>query len=223
MKILIAEDNPVSSRILKSILIKWGYQVIAFDNGKLALDKMMEKQAPKLAILDWMMPGMNGPDLCRVLRQQKTSTPPYLILLTANNDKRDVAKGLDSGADDYILKPFDRHELKARINVGLRMIKLQKALAETEKFQGVIETSGAVCHELNQPLQIISGNCEILMMDITKSNPHYKKIKIIQDQVKKMAGITSKLMRITRYETKDYLHSKIIDIDNASKQDENSD
>ncbi len=217
MKILIAEDNPVSSRILKSILIKWEYEVIAVDNGKLALERMLDNDAPKIAILDWMMPIMDGLEVCRALRQQKTKTRPYLILLTANNDKKDVAKGLDSGADDYIPKPFNRHELKARINVGRRMINLQKALAETEKFQGVLETSGAVCHELNQPLQIISGNCEILMMDLAEDNPIREKIKIIQKQVEKMAEITSKLMRITKYKTKDYPHGKIIDLDNASK------
>ena len=185
MRILTAEDNPVSRRILETILSKWGYEVVSVADGKLALEKMLDANSPKLAILDWVMPGMDGLEVCKILRKQKTKTPPYLILLTANNDKKDVAKGLDSGADDYILKPFDRHELKARINVGIRMIKLQKALSETEKFQGVIETSGAVCHELNQPLQIISGNCELLMMDIEKNSPVYKRIKIIQEQIKK--------------------------------------
>ncbi len=219
MKILIAEDNPVSSKVLESILIKWGYEVISVTNGKLALEKILADNAPKLAILDWMMPDMNGIEVCEALRHEKTKTPPYLILLTAKNEKKDVAKGLDSGADDYILKPFDRHELKARINVGLRMLKLQKALAETKKFQGVIETSGAVCHELNQPLQIISGNCELLMLDINDDNPFYKKIKVIQEQVKKMADITSKLMKITKYETKAYLKGKIIDLDKASEAD----
>ncbi len=219
MKILAAEDNPVSSRMLETTLTRWGYKVISVNNGKLALEMMLDTGAPKLAILDWVMPGMEGPEVCKTLREQKTNTPPYLILLTSNNDKKDVAKGLDSGADDYILKPFDRHELKARINVGIRMIKLQKALAETEKFQGVIETSGAVCHELNQPLQIISGNCELLMMDIKDENPFYQRIKTIHEQVKKMAGITSKLMKITKYETKPYLQGRIIDLNKASKTD----
>ncbi len=219
MKILAAEDNPVSRLILEKILSKWGYEVVSVADGKLALEIMLDADAPKLAILDWVMPGMEGPEVCKALRKQKTKTPPYLILLTSNNDKRDVAKGLDSGADDYILKPFDRQELKARINVGIRMIKLQKALAETEKFEGVIETSGAVCHELNQPLQIISGHCELLMMDIEENSSVHKRIKIIHEQIKKMADITSKLMKITKYETKPYLKGKIIDLDKASKTD----
>ncbi len=219
MKILAAEDNPVSSRMLETTLTRWGYKVISVNNGKLALEMMLDTGAPKLAILDWVMPCMEGTEVCKTLREQKTNTPPYLILLTSNNDKKDVAKGLDSGADDYILKPFDRHELKARINVGIRMIKLQKALAETEKFQGVIETSGAVCHELNQPLQIISGNCELLMMDVKDENPFYQRIKTIHEQIKKMADITSKLMKITKYETKPYLQGRIIDLNKASKTD----
>ncbi len=216
MRILIAEDNPVSSRILETILVKWGYKVIAVTDGETAVHQMMDNNAPKLAILDWMMPGVDGLEVCRILRREITDTPPYLILLTANNDKKDVAKGLDSGADDYILKPFDKEELKARINVGLRMIKLQMALAETEKFQGVIEMAGTVCHELNQPLQIISGNCEILMLDIKKDSPFYKNIQAIEKHVRRMGDITSKLMKITKYETKAYLQGKIIDLDKAS-------
>lgn len=216
MKILIAEDNSDSSSTLETILIKWGYQVIITTDGRTAVDLMLEDNAPGIAILDWMMPSMNGIEVCRTLRQKKTKIPPYLILLTSNNDKKNVAKGLDAGADDYILKPFDRDELKARINVGIRMIKLQRALAETEKFQGVIEMAGTVCHELNQPLQVISGNCEILMLDIKEGKPFYKNIKAIQRNVERVGNITSKLMKITKYETKAYLQGKIIDLNKAS-------
>ncbi len=112
------------------------------------------------------MPEMDGVEVCRRLRQMAAATPTYVILLTARGDKEDIIKGLEAGADDYIAKPFDNDELRARINVGRRIIELQAELVEKEKLQGVIEMAGAVCHELNQPMQVVSGVSELLMMDI---------------------------------------------------------
>jgi len=107
--------------------------------------------------------------------------------------------------------------LRARINVGRRIIELQKTLAEKEKLKGVIEMSGAVCHELNQPMQVVSGISEMLMMDVQDDNLLLGNIKTIKEQIYIMGEITKKLMRVTKYETKDYLKGKIIDIDKAIK------
>lgn len=215
MKILVAEDDSTSRRILESVLVKWEYDVISVADGNDAWERLQSPDAPKLAILDWIMPKMYGIEICSKLRQKKTTTPTYVILLTAKNSKQDVIKGLDAGADDYIAKPFDNDELRSRINVGRRIIELQTALVEKEKLQGVIEMAGAVCHELNQPMQAVSGYSELLMMGIKDDNPFYDKINRIKTQVYRMGGITKKLMEITRYETKDYLNGKIIDIEKA--------
>ena len=216
MKILIAEDDSISRRILKSTLTKWGYDVVSVADGNEARDKMQKEDAPRLVVLDWMMPGMDGVEVCRRIRQAGKSEPMYIILLTARGDKNDIVEGLGAGADDYILKPFDNHELRARIDVGRRVVELQNALTEKEKTQGAIEMAGAVCHELNQPLQVVSGNSELLLMDITEDNPLYGNIKTIKEQVHLMGEITKKLMKVTKYRTKEYLTSKIIDIDKAS-------
>ncbi len=218
MKILIAEDDLPSRLILEGVLTKWGYDVDAVSNGIEAIDRLLDADAPKLALLDWMMPDKDGIEVCDIVRQKKIISPPYIILLTGKGNKNDIAKGLESGADDYIVKPYDNGELRARINVGQRMIKLQSVLAEKEKLTGVIEMAGAVCHEINQPMQVVSGLSELLLMDVTQNNPLYKNILKINDQIGKMGGITRKLMNITRYETKNYLKGNIVDIDKSSKE-----
>ncbi len=218
MKILIAEDDSTTRLSLERKLSNWDYEVVSTVDGDEAWEKLQSADAPKLVILDWMMPGMDGIEVCRKLRQMETITPTYVLLLTALGDKKDLIEGFDAGADDYIAKPFDNDELRARINVGRRIIELQVALAEKEKLQGVIEMAGAVCHEMNQPMQVISGLSELLMMDIEDDNPFHKKIQKIQEQIKRMGEITMKLMKITKYKAKDYLKSKIVDIDRSSAE-----
>lgn len=199
------------------MLGKFGYDAVSTVDGNEAWEKLQKADAPKLAILDWMMPKMDGIEICRRLRQVETITPIYIILLTARSGKKDIIEGFEAGADDYIAKPFDGDELRVRINVGRRIIELQTSLSEKEKFQGVIEMAGAVCHEMNQPMQVVSGISELLMMDVEDDSPLYENIKIIKEQIDRMGEITKKLMGITKYKTKGYLESKIIDIDEAIK------
>ncbi len=130
MKILIAEDDLVSRRVLEATLVKWGHQVVVANDGDAALAVLESADAPPLAILDWMMPGMDGIEVCRSARQSSSATPTYIIMLTAKTEKEDVVVGLEAGADDYLTKPFARVELRARIEVGARVIKLQKGLAD---------------------------------------------------------------------------------------------
>jgi len=128
MKVLIAEDDPLSRRLLQATLKTFGFEVILAADGAQAWAVLQGEEPPSLAILDWMMPEMDGVDICRRVRQLPTATPPYLILLTAKSEKTDVVIGLDAGANDYLTKPFDRSELRARIQVGTHVLELQKAL-----------------------------------------------------------------------------------------------
>ena len=130
MKILIAEDDPVSRRILEATLVKWGYEVVVTLDGRQAWDVLQREDAPSLAILDIMMPGMDGLEICRKVRQLPRATPPYLILLSAMSGKDQVVRGIRAGANDYLTKPFHREELRVRVGVGVQMLALQKALAE---------------------------------------------------------------------------------------------
>jgi sigma-B regulation protein RsbU (phosphoserine phosphatase) len=129
-RILVADDDPVSLRVLEKALGKWGHEVIIARNGTEAWQVLTRPEAPRMAILDWMMPGMDGPTICRRSKAVPSTTPPYLILLTARNDYTDIVAGLEGGANDYVTKPFHQAELRARIRVGVRVLGLQSKLAE---------------------------------------------------------------------------------------------
>jgi diguanylate cyclase (GGDEF)-like protein len=128
VRLLIAEDDPVSRRLLEATLTKWGYQVIACPDGTAAWQALQRSDAPSLAILDWMMPGMDGVQVCREVRMRAREPYIYLILLTAKNQKSDIITGLEAGADDYIIKPFDANELRMRLRAGRRILDLQAEL-----------------------------------------------------------------------------------------------
>lgn len=130
--VLIAEDDPIFRRILKGRLEKWKYRVIVAEDGAQAWKEMQAKDAPQLAILDWVMPEIDGVELCRRIRKQECSLYRYLLLLTAKDDKQDVVTGLEAGADDYLTKPFDVDELHARIRAGKRILELQDALLHAQ-------------------------------------------------------------------------------------------
>jgi CheY-like chemotaxis protein len=130
MKLLIAEDDPVSRRVLEASLRKWGYDLVVACDGDQAWQALTEPGPPDLAILDWMMPGMDGVEVCRRLRGLPARRPVYVILLTAKGGREDIVEGLQAGADDYITKPFDRDELRARVQVGIRVVDLQRSLAD---------------------------------------------------------------------------------------------
>jgi sigma-B regulation protein RsbU (phosphoserine phosphatase) len=133
VRVLIAEDDTVSRRLLEATLQKWGYDVITTTDGLQALDVLSQPDAPSLAILDWMMPGMEGAEVCLRARETAADRLLYIILLTAKGRKEDIVEGLTAGADDYIVKPFDRSELKARMNAGERILRLQAELAARVK------------------------------------------------------------------------------------------
>lgn len=133
MRILIAEDDLTSRNILLAILKQFGYEVLAMENGREAWEALQRPDAPSLAILDWMMPKMKGPEVVRRVRGRPTDRPPYIIILTAKGEKADIITGLEAGANDYLAKPFDPDELRARIEVGKRMVELQAALADKVK------------------------------------------------------------------------------------------
>src|ERR1700733_387338 len=133
MKILIADDEAVSRRMLQGMLEKWGYEVISVADGDQAWGKLKVPEAPRIALLDWMMPGQNGVEICRALRKLRPEPYTYILLLTAKDTAESVVEGLESGADDYLIKPFNPQELKARIRVGLRLLTLEDNLVQARE------------------------------------------------------------------------------------------
>jgi len=131
-EVLIAEDDPISRRVLESWLRKWNYRVTALENGLDAWSVLQQQDAPQMVILDWMMPGLEGTELCRRVRSQQGGRYKYLLLLTAKGRKEDIVAGLEAGADDYLTKPFDVNELRARMRTGQRILELQDALLRVQ-------------------------------------------------------------------------------------------
>lgn len=130
MRILLAEDEPLSRHLVTRLLQGWGYDVEVASDGQEALTRLEAAEGPRMAILDWMMPAMDGTEVCAKLRKSDSTEYVYVILLTAKKQKEDVVMGLESGADDYITKPFDEAELHSRVRAGQRIVELKDALAQ---------------------------------------------------------------------------------------------
>jgi DNA-binding response OmpR family regulator len=157
MRILIAEDSLVSRRLLQSLLAKWGYDVVTTVDGREAWEALQQEDAPHVAILDWMMPEMDGVEVCRRARMAGIK-PLYILLLTARENTEDIINGLQAGADDYVTKPFEPSELHARIGVGVRVVQLQmelqqrvqeleEALTRVNQLQGLLPIC-MYCHSV---------------------------------------------------------------------------
>ncbi len=144
MKILIAEDDAVSRRLLSATLLTWGHEPVIAEDGDAAWAHFTGADPPALIILDWMMPGIDGAELCRRVRKDYFTRPAYIIMLTAQSKKEDIIAGLSAGADDYLTKPFDPGELRSRLQTGIRILRLQAALsarmAELETAIGSVRT-----------------------------------------------------------------------------------
>jgi two-component system cell cycle response regulator len=161
LQVLIAEDDPISRLALETKLARWGYRVISCANGETALRALQGPAGPELAILNWDMPGLSGVDVCREVRKQQVQPYIYTLVLTAKDKKQDLVTALEAGADDYLAKPFDPHELKARLLAGRRILALQRELIasrEALRFQASHDAltdlwnRGAIMHLLDQEL-----------------------------------------------------------------------
>lgn len=133
MKILIADDEALSRRLLERTLDRAGYEVVAVENGKQALEHLCKPEGPRLALLDWVMPELDGPGVCRAVRTRSEQTYVYMVLLTSKGSKEETVLGLESGADDYLTKPFNAEELRARLRVGERILLLEDRLVEARE------------------------------------------------------------------------------------------
>lgn len=167
MRVLIADDDALSLRILQDSLHSWNYDAVIARNGLEAWDILQLSDAPNLVILDWMMPGLDGIDICRGVRQMNNRNYVYIILLTGRTSREDIIRGLESGADDYMIKPFHPEELKSRLKIGQRIIELEQRimrLARTDYLTGLLnrrafmerlESENNRAHRENKPLSLI--------------------------------------------------------------------
>ena len=128
MRVLVAEDNLVFQWGLRKMLTQWGYDVVVVGDGETAWQFLQDEDGPRLAILDWLMPGLNGVEVCRRVRASNQSSYVYMLILTGKADSEDLVTAMDAGADDYVTKPFKSAELRARLRAGCRILDLQERL-----------------------------------------------------------------------------------------------
>ena len=147
--ILIAEDDPVTRMLLKKVLVNTGYEVIVVENGSKALAKLNKRFFP-IIITDWMMPEMNGVDFCRAIRNENYPGYIFIIILTSKDSKDDIVSGLESGADDYLIKPFNQAELLARINTGIRVLNLERSLVRAKQEIELLSVTDALTGSYNR-------------------------------------------------------------------------
>jgi two-component system, cell cycle response regulator len=223
MRILIAEDDGVTRQVLARMLCKWGHEVVIAYDGSQAWEALQKPDAPNLVILDWMMPGIDGLELCRRLRTLKRDICPYIILLTALNNKKDLLQGFSAGADDYVTKPFDPEELNARIRAGERIVDLQiESLAARDTLRRLatfdfltgLRNRAAILAELKRecdryPRTEVSVN--VVMVDVD----HFKQVndrfghqvgdRVLAELAKRMASEVRSYEAVGRYGGEEFL------------------
>jgi len=209
MKVLVADDSLMMRRLLGSHLAGWGYDVVSVEDGAAAWDVLSSEEAPPIAILDWMMPKQTGVELCRLVRALKREQYTYLLLLTSRGLREDIVEGLSAGADDYIIKPFDKHELEVRLRAGRRIIDLQQELFRTQEALRIQATRDSLTGAWNraQILMILEREMVrseregrplgLLLMDLD----HFKQVNDtyghqVGDQV--LEEVTERVMRVMR-------------------------
>jgi two-component system cell cycle response regulator len=176
MRILIADDSIVSRHLLDATLRKWGYDVVVACDGNEAWDQLATEDAPKIAILDWVMPGMTGPEVCRNVRAHAKDkySYTYILLLTSKSLKEDLIEGMEAGADDYITKPFDQHELKVRLRAGTRIIDLQRELVAAREELREQATKDFLTRIWNR-----SSILDILQRELTRGGREQRPVGVV--------------------------------------------
>ena len=188
MSVLVAEDNPVFQSMLRSMLSKWGYDARILPNGLEAWDAMQAADAPRLVVLDWMMPYMDGVEVCRRIRTAAREPYVYVLLLTARTESQDLVEGMEAGADDYLTKPFNAQELRVRLRAGRRILDLQQQLMEAREALRVQATHDALTGLFNRGRVL-----EILAAEIARSERELRRLAVLMVDLDRFKQINDTL------------------------------
>jgi diguanylate cyclase (GGDEF)-like protein len=184
LRVLIADDSIVSRHLLEVTLRKWGYDVQSAPDGVEAWEVLQKQEAPTLAILDWVMPGLTGPEVCRLVRQLNKEKYTYLLLLTSKSLKEDLIEGMEAGADDYLTKPFDQHELQVRLRAGIRILELQSELLSTRELLREQATRDSLTRLWNRPTTL-----EILQKELSRMEREDSSVGLVMMDIDRFKSI----------------------------------
>ena len=213
MRVLVAEDEPLDRELLVAYLVHWGHDPEICSDGDQAWQRLQQADPPRLLLLDWMMPGLDGVELCRRVRQERLAASTYILLVTGRSRREDLVKGLEAGADDYVIKPFDGAELQARVQVGVRVVELSDQLLRTERLQVMMQTAGAAAHEINQPLSVLLGQAQLMLRDKSLTDGHRGRLETMVKEVRRISGIVQQMTSVTAYATRHYAgNDRIVDL-----------
>ena len=212
-RILVVEDESDSRFLFERLLSKNGYNVRTAENGEVAL-KIIDDFNPKVILADWTMPRLNGIELCDTIKQNEEWKLIYFILLTGRTSLKDRVEGLDTGADDYLVKPIDNQELLARIRAGLRIYNLQNELKNIEHDKAVVELATTIGHKINNPLASLKMSIDSLKEELGKANESTTEdIYIIEESLKRIQEFVKALQNLKSAETTNYaLDNKMLKI-----------
>jgi len=212
-KILIVEDELDSRFIYQRLLSRSGYNVKTAENGDEALE-IIGKFKPKIILADWTMPKLNGVELCNIVKNKEEYKLIYFILLTARTSLKDRVEGLDTGADDYLVKPIDNQELVARIRSGLRIHNLQNELKSIEHSKAVVELACTIGHQINNPLSSLKMSIESLKEEIDiKKDGVDEDIYVVDESLKRIQEFVKALQKLQSPEIMNYaLDNKMLKI-----------
>jgi two-component system, cell cycle response regulator len=223
MRVLAAEDNPVFRSMLRSMLTKWGYEVEIARDGIEAWRILQAEDAPRLAILDWMMPGADGVEICRRVRAEGREPYIYILLLTSRSESQDLVEGMDSGADDYVTKPFNTHELRVRLRAGRRILDLQEQLMQAREALREQATHDGLTGLLNRTavLELTEGEAEragregrplsVLLADLDRFKAindtygHLAGDAVLREAARRMKSVIRRYDGIGRYGGEEFL------------------
>ena len=223
MKILIGDDSLTQRVMLEAIVKQWGFEVVLAEDGQQAWDILSGPDAPRLVLLDWEMPGLDGLEVCRRVREREDQDPPYILLLTARRETADIVTGLDAGANDYISKPFENTELHARLRVGARMLDLQRELisarealeyqAHHDALTGLLNR-GAVMQAMAQEMERVKRDGKALQIGLIDVD-HFKQINdthghpagdaVLQEMARRIEAVLRPYDRVGRYGGEEFL------------------
>jgi len=212
-KILVVEDESDSRFLFERLLTKNGCTVQTAENGEAALS-VIEKFNPKVILADWTMPKINGIELCNIIKKKEETKLVYFILLTGRTSLKDRVEGLDTGADDYLVKPIENQELLARIRAGLRIHNLQNELKNVEHNKAVVELACTIGHKINNPLSSLKMSIDTLKDELDKSNESTNEdLFIIEESLRRIQEFVKALQKLQSAEIMNYaLDNKMLNI-----------